>query len=153
MQLSCITIRGMQTLQSILTRLKQQGYRHTQIRGAVIDSLVSRPQPISVAELLRLLSKKKIYANKTTVYRELAFLKERGIINEIKLGDSLKRYEIASETHHHHLVCVTCEKVEDVVLRKDLLAEEHRIQRTRLFKILSHSLEFYGICARCSVTS
>ena len=87
--------------------------------------------------------------NKTTIYRELAFLKKQNIILELQFDDNTKRYEIMPANHHHHIVCVRCEKVEDVVLEKDLDAEEKVITQNKKFQILHHSLEFYGICKMC----
>lgn len=49
-----------------------------------------------------------------TVYRTLATLQEHGIITRVEVLDDRARYD-ANLERHHHLVCVRCQKVEDVV--------------------------------------
>jgi len=139
----------MQTLEHILVQLKTDGHRFTQIRKAIIDLLIKSPEPFSSPDLQSLLLQKKISVNKTTVYRELAFLKKQNIVRELQFRDSVKRYEITPENHHHHIVCVNCEKVEDVELKKDLDETERIISKSMNFKIINHSLEFFGLCAKC----
>jgi len=143
----------MQDLSYILVDLKNRGHRITNIRKAILGLLVKSPEPLSSPDLQKLLSKKKTSANKTTVYREIAFLKEQNLVRELRFGENTKRYEIIQDGHHHHIVCVNCEKVEDVELEKDLDAKEKMITRDKGFKIINHSLEFYGICRGCQVSS
>jgi len=133
----------------ILAVLKEKGYRFARIRKAILELLVKNPDPLSSPDMQRLLSKKKVDANKTTVYRQLAFLKEQNLIREIQFGDNAKRYEIMPENHHHHIVCTNCNKIEDIELSRDLDAEEKAIAKNKNFKVINHSLEFYGICGKC----
>jgi len=80
----------------------------------------------------------------------LAFLKETGIVKEIQfLHERVKRYELSSLDHHHHLICLKCKKVEDVVLESHLEEQEEKILRSTGFHVLNHSLEFLGICHSC----
>lgn len=139
----------MKTLENILVQLKTDGHRLTQIRKAILSLLIKSPKPLSSPRLQSLLLRKKMSVNKTTVYRELAFLKKQNIVRELQFRDSVKRYEIMPENHHHHIICVNCEKVEDVELKKDLDKAERMISENRNFKIINHSLEFYGLCAKC----
>lgn len=139
----------MQTLEHILVQLKTNGYRLTNIRKAILGLLVKSHEPLSSLGLQSLLLQKEMSVNKTTVYRELAFLKKQNIVRELQFRDSVKRYEIMPENHHHHIVCVNCEKVEDVELKKDLDKAERMISKNMNFKIINHSLEFFGLCAKC----
>lgn len=133
----------------ILATLKEKGYRFAKIRKAILDLLIKSSDPLSSPDIQQLLSKKKIDANKTTVYRQLAFLKEQNLVRELQFGDNTKRYEIMPENHHHHIVCTNCDNIEDVELARDLDAEEKAIAENTNFKVLNHSLEFYGICGKC----
>lgn len=86
-----------------------------------------------------------------TVYRTVLLLEEVGVIFKLDLNDGCSRYELAhSEEHHrhHHLVCNECKAVYEV--QDDLLEElEERIETTYGFRILDHSVKFFGICAKC----
>ncbi len=139
----------MDTLGKLIDELRAGNHRLTIIRKAILSLLLKVREPLSPADILGLLEKSKILANKTTIYRELDFLKKQDMIRELQLGDTAKYYEIKSGNHHHHVICVKCDKVEDVVLEKDLDLQEKSIAKSKKFKILNHSLEFYGVCKGC----
>lgn len=136
-------------IQHYITTLKKAGFRITQAREALIDILLANRRPMTVFELLAALKKRHINVNKTTVYREIEFLKTNNILHEIQFAERSKRYEIATDDHHHHLVCINCDRVTDVKLSQELAREENRIAKATGFTILNHSLEFFGLCAQC----
>ncbi|MDO8571826.1 MAG: Fur family transcriptional regulator [bacterium] len=133
----------------ILRSLKEKGHKFTKVRKLVLDLLIRSPKPLSSPDIQEVFLNKKIRVNKTTIYRELAFLKDKGVIRELQFGDATKRYEIMPDNHHHHIICLNCETIEDVVLEQDLDTAEKTITQNKNFKVLNHSLEFYGICGRC----
>lgn len=134
---------------SIVGELRQLGYRITMAREALLHILSEANCPLSSDDLRQQLGRRGRIVNRTTVYRELSFLLEKGYVREISLGERKKRYELTSEGHHHHLVCVRCERVEDIPLENELRHTEDSIHRDRGFHVQSHSLEFFGLCARC----
>jgi len=136
-------------INTIMEELKRKGYRSSVARRAMLKALSKSHVPLSVADLQKSLAKEKMRANKTTLYRELAMLIKEKAVTELRFDDNSKRYELVSEQHHHHLVCVRCENVEDVALERELDAEEKHIARAARFKVLNHSLEFYGLCQEC----
>lgn len=137
----------------ILTSLKEQGHRITKARGAIVEILKENKMPLSVGELDEKLQIQGINANKTTLYRELEFLLAQRLINEINLGEDKKRYELSGAKHHHHLVCINCKRVEDIDLENDLSRQENIIKNTKKFKVINHSLEFFGLCKNCQVVT
>lgn len=138
----------MKSAADILAGLKAEGGKTTRVRTAVVEAFARHAAPMTALELAGLLAAKGIRPNKTTLYRELAFLVEKEALREIAFGDRALRYEIAGD-HHHHVVCVRCDKVVDVALENDLDAEEKSIARTTKFTVLRHSLEFFGLCPAC----
>ena len=130
--------------ENILEKLKILGLRVTPVRKQIIYTLTDAKKPISASDLLS-----KIKANKTTIYREIEILLKKNYLNEVDFADGTKRYELSSLTHHHHLICVKCHKIEDVVLKENLQKEEIKIEKTNNFKILKHNLEFFGLCHNC----
>jgi len=133
----------------IIKKLKNRGERITAIRSNLIKIFCQFPQPKSIQELLKILSKKGTPANKTTVYRQLEILLQQKIIQEVNFADHLSRYELTPATHHHHLICENCHMVEDVHLKNDLQRQENNIWKKNKFKVLQHSLEFFGLCQTC----
>lgn len=138
----------MKNYQEIIGQLRAQGHRVTKTRQGVLKLLSEHQKPIAAADIGSLLEKRGITVNKTTVYREVEFLSREGYIEEVRFADGRRYYEISSE-HHHHLVCVRCQGIDDVVLENEFLKEEECIERDIGFKVLNHSLEFFGVCARC----
>ena len=122
--------------------------RHSDVRDFILELISKDSKPLSVLEIINRM-KKNISANKTTVYREINLLKKEGLILEIQLNERNKRYELSSKKHHHHIVCTSCNKIEDVVLDKDLETQEKKIEKNKKFKIINHSLEFFGFCEKC----
>lgn len=133
----------------LLADFSAKGYRTSKIRTAVVEILSTHHEPIAVPDLLIALAKKKITANKTTIYRELAALKHEQIVQEVQFGENKKRYELMPEDHHHHLICLECDKVEDVELANDVTVIEKKITKKHAFTIVNHTLEFYGVCKNC----
>lgn len=131
-----------------LLELQKSGFRLTKARRTLFGVLDAATRPLTAPELVALMRKAGAAADKTTVYRELAFLLSRGLVQSIQFGDRLKRYELRLG-HHHHLVCTSCGTVVDVALKGDLEAVEKRLAKKTGFRIDDHSLEFFGLCADC----
>ncbi len=151
MQLSCIIIIVMKIINplEVERKLKLLGCRQTKTRTEILK-ILNCPQPFSALEIKQRLSYCQIVVNKTTIYRELAFLLQKNIINEVVFKDGIKRYELKLEKHSHHLVCLSCHQIKRVVLENVLIKQEKQISQQLNFKIIDHSLEFYGLCDCCS---
>ena len=84
-----------------------------------------------------------------TVYRTLEKFVSVGILERVDFQEGKFRYEFM-HGHHHHAVCNSCGKVENVV---DSLTEveaiESRIQKESGFRVTKHALELFGICNKC----
>lgn len=127
-----------------LATLQSSGLRVTPIRRQIFRLLNRSKTPISASDMLS-----EISANKTTIYREIDVLLKTGFLNEVDLSDGFKRYELASRNHHHHLICLKCRQVKDVILEEDLSRTESRISKSNKFKVTKHQLEFFGYCQHC----
>lgn len=133
----------------IAETLRAKGYRITGARKAILDCLLSATSPLSAADIHLMLRKRKLAADKVTVYREMEMLEKEGIVVPIQLQDRNRRYELASLDHHHHLICQNCHRIDDVELHDDFTPQERAIAQRNKFKVLRHSLEFFGLCQRC----
>jgi len=140
----------MQNVELLIKDLSSKKLRITKLRKFLLQILLKNKEPLSVEDLISSLSKHKINVHKTSVYRQLDVLKKVEIIREIQFGENKKRYEIFSDNHHHHLVCNDCGKIEDIESDKDLDILESKIIKEKKFKVTSHLLEFFGLCAKCN---
>jgi len=126
--------------------LRAAGLSATNQRVALLRALRSLKQPESVEELARRL---RATMNTTTVYRALEQLIGAGLARRIELGENYARFE-ATGRHHHHLVCRSCGKIEDVSICIPATLTS-RILKTRsgFASVEDHALEFFGICRAC----
>lgn len=139
----------MVTYQTIVKNLRSSGFRLTDTRKYLVELFCTVRKPVSAEDILKATDRKGKKIHKVTIYRELDFLENRGIIDSVDFGDRKKRFELALQRHHHHVVCCKCKRVEDVVLGRHLEKEMRHIQKIKQFKITSHTLEFFGLCANC----
>lgn len=135
----------------LVQQIKESGGRITPIRKKLLEILVTSTKPISIPEITVLLAGSKITPNKTTVYREIEYLKAGGYVTEIELGDGKKRYELRNESCHHHLVCKQCKSIQCINLGDEVHRIVESIQTKFEFTIREHMLEFFGACKECSV--
>lgn len=135
----------------IFEKFKKRGLRITKARRKIVEIFISTRTPLSAADLLKLLKKNNIYVNKTTVYRELSFLKKQQIIIEIYISSGGRYYEFSLLPHHHHLVCHSCGLVEGIICR-DVEGKIDQLEKKITndgFTIKMHQLEFLGLCINC----
>lgn len=145
--------QSMETQEKILSKIQCAGLRLTRTRQALTAVFLQSRTPLSVPELLVKLKKSGVVVNKTTVYRELERLEALNLVRSVKLAPRRASYELATREHHHHLVCVSCETVEDIdIAESELTREEKKVKAEKQFTVLRHSLEFFGLCQKCQTT-
>lgn len=124
--------------------------RNTRARTLILEVFEKCHLPITAMDIIYSLSQAGCKVNKTTVYRQLESLIASGLITEVYFGDGKSRYErICEDHHHHHLICRSCKRVDEIRVQDDVSELEKRIGKEKKFKVLSHSLEFFGICNNC----
>lgn len=127
--------------------LKKNGFRITKPRQEILDVLVAHP--VTVQEIYDLLQKRNIKIDLVSIYRSLELFTELHIVQAVELGEGKKRYELLdTHNHHHHIVCNSCGVIQDVSIEKEFEILHHVTTKSQ-FKIDTHSLEFFGTCAKC----
>lgn len=131
------------------TELHEAELKATPARLAVMQLLEKTDEPIDVATITEYLKKNTIKADQATVFRIINMFTDKGLTKQIQLNEGKFRYELSSKPDHHHLICQKCGKIQDISdcavgdLEKD-------IEKKKGFKIMSHSLEFFGLCSNCT---
>lgn len=133
----------------LIEKLKSRGIRITKIRENLIMIFSSLSQPLTIPEINLEIKQNGLSANKSTLYREIDFLKSQKIIKELDFGENKKRYELISTSPKNHLVCLKCKKIFDFQANFDLGKEDKRVYRQTGFKIIRYSLELFGLCIKC----
>ena len=133
----------------ILARLKQQGYKLTPQRRAVLQVIANSQDHLTPAALCERVRQGYPRIGLVTIYRTLEILTELGFICEMHAGGSCHSYVIRRPSgHHHHLVCSGCGTVADFT-GCELTELETRLSGETGFEIESHLLEFLGRCQNC----
>jgi len=84
-----------------------------------------------------------------TVYRILDELAEGGVLTRIFLSDRKQYYFLCvNQDHHHHFVCESCRRVEDVA-QCGLDGFASAIALRSGGRVTSHILQINGICGPC----
>lgn len=144
-----------QRIERIKKQLHAQGYKLTPQREATLTVLLERESDhLSAEEIFLLVKDKAPEIGLATVYRTLELLSELSIVDKINFGDGVSRYDLRKEgvNHfHHHLVCMECGSVEEVM--EDLLGEVEKIvEDDWQFQVKDHRLTFHGICKQCQTS-
>ena len=134
--------------QHLAKRITSRGRRLTDQRLVVAEALASRREASSAQELYEQLRPRHPRLALATVYRALEAQVESGMARRLERAGHVSTYIACDPEHHHHLVCVRCQKVEDLdetILRPVLrgITERHG------FAVEHERLDFYGLCASC----
>ena len=136
----------MQQLEELITSLREEGFRITPQRIAIVDYLLKTEEHPSAEHIHKTIQKKYPMMSLSTVYKTLDLLKEKKLVNEIEVeGES--RFD-AHTDEHINLVCMNCGKIEDI--DEDSLKEiQSRVARKSKFLIVKGSFEMFGYCDIC----
>ncbi len=132
----------------LIRDLKDRGFRLTKLRKAVLKELDFARKPLSAAEIIEQLKKHGLEPHKTSIYREITFMLEQGIITKITFGERQDRFELAAIEHHHHAVCQSCGEIEDIDCSEGI-REIEKMLHAQDFKVNFHLVEFIGLCKNC----
>jgi Fur family ferric uptake transcriptional regulator len=134
--------------EALEARIRDARLRPTRQRKLVLAALAAEPNDATAQGIHRRLHAEGHPVGLATVYRALAALSERGVVDALSHRPGETCYRLCSDEHHHHLVCSTCHRVvelpeceldpwvERMSARHGFLAEEHR-------------LEINGVCSSC----
>ncbi|MGJ9456881.1 Fur family transcriptional regulator [Oceanobacillus sp. CF4.6] len=139
-------------IEHIKKQLHAHSYKLTPQREATVRVLLEREEDhLSAEDVYLLVKERSPEIGLATVYRTLELLSELKILDKINFGDGVSRYDLRKEGakhFHHHLVCIECGSVEEIV--NDLLEDVEKIvQNDWGFEVKDHRLTFHGICKQC----
>jgi Fur family peroxide stress response transcriptional regulator len=135
-------------LKELVTKLRERDCRLTPQRMAVLKTLVVSDEHPSAEQIYERIKPDFPMTSLATVYKTVTLLKEMGEVLELGFGDGSNRYDGNKPYPHPHLICTRCGAIED--LDVDALSEiPQRIARDTGYRIVSHRLDFFGICPKC----
>jgi Fe2+ or Zn2+ uptake regulation protein len=136
---------------SVEARLRLAEQRYTSGRRRLVDLLARAEHPLAIQEISRALPD----LPRSTAYRNLVDLESSGLVRRVGSGDGFARFELDEELteHHHHLVCLQCGRVIDVVvpprLEQNVTRAVADVSTAHGFLARDHRLDVTGTCADC----
>jgi Fe2+ or Zn2+ uptake regulation protein len=86
--------------------LKENGFKATPGRLALLEILKESPKPISAEGIMK---KMKSKLDLATIYRALKEFEKSKMVARLNLSADYSAYEfLVGRSHHHHLVCCDC---------------------------------------------
>jgi Fe2+ or Zn2+ uptake regulation protein len=138
--------------ESYRARLKAAGLRHTLPRERILAHLDRKSTHPTPEELYHSLRKKGYSIGLSTVYLNLQVLRDAGLLWELKDQKGNNRYDGFNE-QHHHLVCLQCGSVEDILLKDlpefDAGPLRQAVETQYGWFVEEARLELRGVCPQC----
>jgi Fur family peroxide stress response transcriptional regulator len=121
------------------------GLKLTPQRLAILNYLDGNQEHPSAEDIYKAVLKKFPTMSFATVYNTLEALKRKGIVLELALDAGKKRFD-PNTTPHHHLICIRCNQIIDIMSKYELsIPDSERMS----FQVISNHIEFHGICHLC----
>lgn len=140
------------TATALKSELNERGWRLTPQRETILQIFQDLPKGnhLSAEDLYNLLQAEGHAISLSTIYRTLKLMARMGILRELELAEGHKHYEInqPSPHHHHHLICVKCNKT--IEFKNDaILKTGTRTAQKEGYHLLDCQLMIHAICPAC----
>lgn len=120
---------------------------YTNQRVEILNFLKDNYSHPTADEVFNAVRKKLTRISKATIYQNLKFLAEKGIIQEVNIK-GVSRFEPNIEAHHH-LICKNCGKIIDFDSKELTEFALKLSKKVKDMRIESTNTNFYGICKKC----
>lgn len=136
----------------IPAELRKSGLKATLPRLRILQLFHERESKhLSAEDVYRQMLDEKIDVGLATIYRVLMQFAEAGILIRRQFESGAAVFELNEGSHHDHLVCTACGKVEEFV-DAGIEHRQEEIAKERGFALHAHALSLYGVCAACART-
>lgn len=133
-----------------IDQLRDAGIRLTPQRALVLDVVYHSDGHLTADEVFAQVHAQSPYVDLSTVYRNLVFLRQQGLIGELRLEGQPARFEaVRSGEEHHHAVCTHCGAMLEVE-HVDLASLEAALRDKYGFQLEPVHLTLPGLCRACA---
>ncbi len=131
-----------------IEELKSTGLKATVPRLKILEIFQKGEQRHMTAEdVYRALLDDNSDVGLATVYRVLTQFEQAGILSRNHFESGKAVYELDDGTHHDHLVCLDCGRVEEFY-DAEIERRQHAVAKTKGFVIADHALSLYAHCSK-----
>ncbi|WP_348681545.1 Fur family transcriptional regulator [uncultured Microbacterium sp.] len=130
--------------------IRAAGLRVTSARLAVLDALREHPHA-SADAIFADVDRRAPGTTLQSVYNALGDFAGAGLVRRIQPAGQPMRFEVRIDDNHHHLVCTSCGRVEDVDC---VTGEAPCLHPSQMhgFTLSQAEITFWGRCASCSAS-
>ncbi|MCF6251860.1 MAG: ferric iron uptake transcriptional regulator [Methylococcaceae bacterium] len=130
--------------------LRNVGLKVTLPRVKILEILERQTDDrhLSAEKVYKILLSEDEEIGLATVYRVLTQFEAAGLVTRHHFEGSNSVFELNKGSHHDHIVCMKCGKVDEFT---DSVIEKHQedIAEKLGYELTDHSLYLYGICSHC----
>ena len=133
--------------------LKKVGLKVTLPRVKILEILENEScqRHLSAEQVYKILLHEGEDIGLATVYRVLTQFETAGLVTRHHFEGGNSIFELDSGSHHDHIVCVKCGKVDEFT--DELIENEQKEIAKKLgYTLTDHSLYLYGFCNQCQET-
>lgn len=135
--------------EDVLTQCKESGLRRTKALQSLVETLLKKDSPMTLAELAEHPDLADI-CDRATVFRLLQRLIEKAIIRRLGLHERAAYFTLLIPGRHQDfLICTSCGDIEPIKAACPVHALEKEIATKTGYANLYHELEFFGTCPQC----
>lgn len=133
-----------------LHQLRDAGIRLTPQRALVLDIVYHSGGHLTADEVYAQVRAQSPYVDLSTVYRNLVFLRQQGLVGELRLEGQPARFEaVRGGEEHHHAVCTRCGAMLEID-HTDLASLEAVLRDKYGFQLEPVHLTLPGLCQACA---
>jgi len=131
--------------------IKQAGLKITVPRIKILQILESSTvHHLSAEDVYKALLTKGEEIGLATVYRVLTQFEDAGLVIRHNFEGGHSVFEVSTDFHHDHIVCVRCGRVEEFE-DPEIENRQAEVARKLGFELTAHNLNLYGLCPDCQV--
>ena len=132
----------------IAAGIKSTGLKVTVPRVKVLSIFeTSKVRHLSAEDVYKLMLAEDMDIGLATVYRVLTQFEQAGILLRSNFESGKAVFELNEGSHHDHLVCLDCGRVEEFFDEK-IEDRQKKIAEEKGFQLEEHALALYGHCTK-----
>lgn len=133
-----------------IEELKNTGLKATLPRLKILEIFQTGGQRHMTAEdVYRVLLNEHSDIGLATVYRVLTQFEQAGILERSHFESGKAVYELNEGTHHDHLICTGCGKVEEFY-DPEIERRQQMVAKDKGWILQDHAMSLYGLCSNCA---